>query len=588
MRVYRVSPILEYSPFYKLTYFSKLDLQVGNICEIDLNNRAVLAIVIESLSLNDAKVEIRNGQFKTKKIENKLDDKLNSFLSFEQFLEIQKFADFFLISVGEVVFSLFGDIGAVPLNKGEGTLMSKTGLGGVLHKELKIFPDILSKKTSKNVSIGIGDVGLSGKEVFSYLEILRKNNTLNNLQQITIKDFSLEKYWSYKSPHISQIHLLLLYLKIFNIEVRIFFETHFLGISENLFLESLKKSSFDFNLVESKSSGKKYLYKRVDKEQVLDTEILKKIKLKKTFLFVLTSGYASRIYCKDCGESYKCEQVSNKFGKCESAYKILNDDEGRYLYCKECNFKKHLKDDQYLICKKCGGWGMFPYGEGGQKLYQEILNQGYLKEEILFVDESEKKLSDKKIIEKVNDFHLGKNKEKIILGSKRVLKVLQQLKLEDKQKLQTVVLSLGPLVKGKYFDSDEKFMQLLSEIESVSSEIYIGKNEGDEFLLENFKNKDKYLQQEKTFREKYNLPPFNMVLSFKFKSKDKRNVDKYLSSLSFSELNKGEIYKNGDLVYFWVLSEKQISENKIALESLRNFGQIVIANFVYQNFISKR
>ena len=106
MRVYRVSPILQYSPFYRLTYFSKLDFTAGNICEIDFNKRKVLAVVVEVLEMNDAKVEIRSGNFKTKKIENKLYKSEEERFTKKQFKLIEEFADKFLVSVGEVVFAL--------------------------------------------------------------------------------------------------------------------------------------------------------------------------------------------------------------------------------------------------------------------------------------------------------------------------------------------------------------------------------------------------------------------------------------------------------------------------------------------------
>ncbi len=584
MRVYRVSPILQYSPFYKLTYFSKLDFQIGNICEIDFNKRKILAIVVESLSMDDAKVEIRSGNFKTKKIESKLESKIENFLNEKLFKLIGEFADKFLISVGEVFFAMFRDfteVGSVLFLKGQGHTWSGAEVGW---GPLVIFPDILSKKVKG---------GISGKQVFQTLENLRKQNKINDLKEIIIKDFNLEKYWGYQNPHISQMHLLFLYLEMFDLQskLKITLETNFAGVSERNFFENnkatpkgTKEHGFNLALFENENVAKKFIYKKSDQNKILDQEILEKIKEKNSFIFVLTSGYASRIYCKDCGENYKCENSDVKIGgKCEGSYSVLNEQSenesgfSRYLFCKICKFKKKLLDDQYLICKKCGGWGMFPYGEGGQKVFRELLEGGFTKEEIVFVDESEKKLSAKRIIEKVKGF-FEDNNFKIILGSKRVLKILQELQQE---KLQTIVLSLGPLVKGKYFDSDEKFVQLLSEVENVSSSIYIGKNEGDQFVLENFKNKEKFLESEKKIRKDFNLPPYNNVVSFCFKYRDKRSVDKFITA----KFPAGEIKKGNNIIYYWILGEKEIQEKKYFFESLRNFGEIAVSNFICEKFI---
>ena len=68
MKVYKISPILKYSPFFELTYVSKLDFEIGNILEIDFNKRKIFGIVIEVFNLKDAKVEIRKSDFFTKKI----------------------------------------------------------------------------------------------------------------------------------------------------------------------------------------------------------------------------------------------------------------------------------------------------------------------------------------------------------------------------------------------------------------------------------------------------------------------------------------------------------------------------------------
>ena len=577
MRVYRVSPILQYSPFYKLTYFSKLDFGVGNICEIDFNKRKIMAIVVESLSMDDAKVEIRSGNFKTKKIESKLESKIENFLNEKQFKLIEEFSNKFLISVGEVFFAMFSDVLNCDLSD------------SVINydcEKITIYPDTLSKKVKSNFALrGLGDVVVSGKSLFQVLENLRKQNKLNDLKEIIIKDFNLEKYWGYQNPHISQIHLLFLYLELFDLQsrIKITLETNFSGVSENKFFED-NRARLDLALLESKNLAKKYIYKKSDQNKILDEEILEEIKEKKSFVFVLSHGFASRIYCKDCGENYKCENLDIKIGKCEGSYSVLNEQSenesgfSRFLFCKICKFKKKLLDDQYLICKKCGGWGMFPYGEGGQKVYQELLESGFTKEEIVFVDESEKKLSDKKIIEKVKE--ILKDDIKNLLGSKRVLKILQELKQE---KLQTVVLSLGPLVKGKYFDSDEKFVQLLSEVENVSNEIYIGKNEGDEFVLDNFKNKEKFLEGEIKMRKDFNLPPYNNVVSFCFKYRDKKGVDSFLKNKEL--LRAGEIKKGNNNIYYWILSTEEIQRNNFFFESLRNLGQIVVSNFVYDKFM---
>lgn len=619
MRVYRVSPILKYSPFYRLTYFSRLDFSVGNICEIDFNKKKIQAVIVEVLEMNDAKVEIRSGNFKTKKIEVKLEEDIENFFTPKQFSEIQNFADKFLLSIGEVIYAIFGDRvqGVVDrVKKGKKSVGKYEEI-----KSIEVGPDRIGQKSGR----------VSGKQIFETLENLRKQNKLENLQEIIINDFDLEKYIQYQVPHISQIHLLTLYLKIFCTSPYpeggglgcgpvLKFKSVFFGISENIFLEKIEKSQGDGLRIKIEQGStllsspcQKFIYNKQNKkfddvenvsnqEKILDDEILKIIRKEsadestknlKTFIFVLSHGYQSSIYCRDCKGGYACE-------KCEHNFSILSEvEEGvtgeesskRYLYCKNCQNKKPLKDDQYLICKKCGSWGLFPYGEGAQKVYEE-LGGGPT---IAFIDESQKKLSDKKMRETVEDF-LNNNGKKILLGTKRVLKVLQNLMKnndENHHKIQTIVVSMGGMSTGKSFDSDEKFMKLLSELESVSVKMYVGKNKQDENVLEKFKDKEKFLKEEAEFRKEFNLPPFTNVLTL--------SCDKRLRSAAntFFKTNLiegtpllgrgvGERVKGSKIIYHFLLNDTEIQNNKYLLESLRQFGELVVSHVIYENYIQKR
>lgn len=547
MRVYRVSPILQYSPFYRLTYFSKLDFEVGNICEIDFNKRKILSVVVEVLEMNDAKVEIRSGNFKTKKIEKKLDKNEEERFTKKQFKLIQEFADRFLVSVGEVVFALDN-----------------------LHKQKKF------------------------KKFF--------NKEGRILDEIVVEDFDLEKYIQYQAPHISQIHLLVLYLKLFSsnsalsplsevegLGVRIVFKTAFLGTSEKYFLDNL---DIPYKLIEEKGKAKKYIYNRsnrkfndedvTNQEKVLDDEILKILNESqkegvKTFIFVLAHGYQSSIYCKDCKSSYNCD-------KCEHNYSILNEQEAdagpngdesmnfkRYLYCKNCENKKLLKDDQYLICKKCGGWGLFPFGEGGQKVYEELAAKFDSNKSIIFIDEANKKMTPRKITMMVQEF-LNSKEKVVLLGTIRVLK---ELKSQTDTKVQTVVTSLGPISGGKNFDADEKFIKILSKLETVSNKIFIGKKNIEDNVLEKYKSKEGFVEEELKLRNQFKLPPFTKVISLSFDKRQKSSVDKFLKK-NFNFLWRETALKKNKLVYRFTLFSEEIQNNKFLFESLRQFGEIIV------------
>jgi primosomal protein N' len=311
----------------------------------------------------------------------------------------------------------------------------------------------------------------------------------------------------------------------------------------------------------------------------------------------LSHGFADRIFCNDCKKSYDCEN-------CGHPYSILNEEDGRFLYCKSCKNKKILKEDQYVICKHCGSWRVFPFGIGGQKvldfLKRELplpgggINPPAWQGEFLLIDESEKKLSAKKIKESVKNFLNGDTN--ILIGSLRTLKVLKTiLKLprhtatpskEGELVDKTIVVSTGPLVRGKYFDSDEKLLKLISELESISKELYVNKHEGDEVSLENYKDKNKFIEEEIEFRKTTNLPPFYKVLTLIFSYKEKRIVDKFLSADLEKFKISGEIKKGNKFIYYWFISND--FELIKFVEILRQFGDVFLANSIIEQSIMKK
>ncbi len=415
MKIYKVSPIIKYSPFFSLTYVSRLEFQIGNIVPINFNNREVLAVVTEKYSLKEAKVEIRKSDFKTKKIEGRV--KEEKVFNKKEFEALEEHSKEFGIPVGEILHYIYGEDLKVPAKSKK-------------EEDLIYFPDDLSLKVKKT------EEGVKGSEVFT--RILQ-----NKVKTITIKDFNFDKYLNFQAPHISKLDLLFTFLENFQEEkVKVTLETDFLGVVETEFVKNFKSKLVTLEVQEKKSSAKKFFVKTKARnengeDEILAAEIVAKIKAGgKNFVFVLSHGYADRIFCNDCKHAYDCEN-------CGSGYSLLNDEDGKYLFCKNCKNKKILKEDQYVICKHCGSWRVFPFGIGGQKVFEFLKDPN-----AVLIDESEKKLSVKKITDQIKEFLSGD--KQTLIGSLRTLKVLQNLSTKvDK----AFVVSTGALVRGKNFDS---------------------------------------------------------------------------------------------------------------------------------------
>jgi DNA-directed RNA polymerase subunit RPC12/RpoP len=588
MKVYKVSPIVKYSPFFSLTYVSRLNFVCGEVVPINFNNKEVLAVVLEVLSLKDAKVEIRKGEFKTKKIEKEVDLWLENpagktFFK-KVFPALLSFSKDFFVPVGELIYFIYGE-------KCE-AFSSHSEL-----KELSIYPDNLSQKVRQNKAHSASGV-----------EILRKVIT-SQVDNLIIKDFNFDKYMNFQSPHISKLDLLfyLMQEKLLPGIKKVTFETDFLGVAEKNFLDSKITNTrlfgvVDCELSEKKQNAKKFLV-RVDRdkngeEEVISKEVIEIVRKRvgKYFFFVLSHGFADRIFCNDCKKTYDCE-------KCGTGFSLLSDEEGKSLFCKNCKNKKRLKEDQYVICKHCGSWKVFPLGVGGQKV-SDFLKSNLPSvtaksccDSMNLVDESEKKFSVKKITEQVNNFIDHENEKSILIGSVRTLKVLKSLLENREVKVDTTfVVSTGPLVKGDLFDSDEKFIKLLSELESVTKEMYLFKRQGDEIALENFKNKENFTEEEGKIRAKLGLPPFSKVLTLIFVGRNKKFVDKFISQNFEKFKPAGEIKKGIKFVYYWFIPLPGRGQTaggrgkgiEQYVDVLRSFGDVVVANSVIEQSILGR
>jgi SepF-like predicted cell division protein (DUF552 family) len=70
MNLITVIPIISIKKLGILSYFSSLDLNIGDMVEININNRKLEAVVLKIEDLKNAKQEIRSQDFSIKKITN--------------------------------------------------------------------------------------------------------------------------------------------------------------------------------------------------------------------------------------------------------------------------------------------------------------------------------------------------------------------------------------------------------------------------------------------------------------------------------------------------------------------------------------
>ena len=70
MKLVQVIPIITVKTLGKLSYFTSLDVNLGDLVGVNINKRKLLAIVVEISNLEDNKLEIRSQDFSLRKIDS--------------------------------------------------------------------------------------------------------------------------------------------------------------------------------------------------------------------------------------------------------------------------------------------------------------------------------------------------------------------------------------------------------------------------------------------------------------------------------------------------------------------------------------
>lgn len=581
MFIYTVSPILEYSPLFELNYFSKFSFEVGNVIEISIQNKKVKSIIIDKKDLKESKDKtlLRNASFQLKKIE---DENIYGNVDIENFQKIQNFANENLVSFGEVLYKFDGIVKSQNLS---GDILKDAKILKCSNKDafeeylkylkkdeksIYIFPDEISLKLFKNfLKKNFDAKKIKSFSIFKVFDFIKnfKNIDIQN-SNLFLHNFDFKKYSSYQKPYINNLDLLFLLFEVLNVDLNLFVQNSFFGVSEGVFLEERWPENWLRQFSGPKSKTKKTLVKDKitkkdqNKDYIFSDIFLEKISeniknKKKSFIFVLSHGYAVRIYCDECNFSVKCT-------KCKNEFSLIQNDENKILFCKSCKHEEILNPNKNLRCENCGSYKLYDFGIGIQKVYEFLENTFPNKN--LKVDESVKKISEIQIQKQINLF-----------SENNFLNIVGSLKLANSilDKVDSVfVLSLGPLVSGKNFYFDEEIIRHLSLFEGLAEEIFIQQNTENEEVWERYKKIDTFYVEEIKNRKLAKLPPFRKIVNFSLDYKNR----KILEGLSFKSEIKDLNFKKGR-VNFYIIIEKPESILE-EIKKTRNIFDIKISNHI--------
>ncbi len=610
MYAYKVSIVLEYSPFFELTYFSNIYFEIGSIVEVSFLRKKMLAIILSVEDLIKAKQELKKADFKTQKILTNSND-INK-IKENIFKQINTFAQNNFISVGEFLFYLFDkeilentksiidDLNNQNFIKTK-DIKNKITFNKIAHEEKKSFYKNLSleankKEDQKNKETLYIIVFADDISLLSFKEYLKNTNSNfsknvlslkpkeaikkiieNNSKEsgdknkkqieIFIDDFRFENFLNVAKPHISQIKALIFLFSIFNKDFNnITFLSKSFGALEGDFI---KENNFEIEEILKEVSAKKY-FVNIDrndknyfknKSELIQKEVLEKIVEKveagkKIFIFNLNHGFVQRIYCNDCNTPYSCHS-------CKTPYSLNINENQNFLSCKVCKEERVLNENQLLLCSSCGGFNFQVWGAGIEKVYDYLKNK--IEVPIYKFDEYNLKIKDKELFLKIQDIQNSETGS-VSIGSIRALKAANNV--FD----MTLVLSFGN-INEKIFNNFENLKNIIDSVEDKSNEMYVQR------IINQSDNKtEKFFDNYKVKENKENISNFEkkIVISISFLAKEKAkaiNLDKFFT-------RSGEYKKKNNFVFYYILDFKDIIMAENIVRSARGFADVAVAEFV--------
>jgi primosomal protein N' len=566
MYLYTVSLILEFAPVGDIVYFSKYLFEIGNVIEVDFGNRKVLGLILKKENLENQKGNLRNSSFALKKInESKIVFNIENY-----FLEkIEKFAKENSVFVGEVIYKIKNYLNFTNIEKNS----NKIEITVIDDQQIKIFENI----ESLDLIIFADDLSLSvfkqnydykkyKNKIYKLYDFIKSFSFQENpqLKKVVILDFNFNNYSTHQKPFLNNLKIFFLILEIINFQGKLFLQTNYLAVNEKYFLEQ-NFSKINYKKNENKIS-KKIVKDKINnqnlKSELISPIIFEKIignlkENKSSFLFILQHGFAKRLYCEDCNFAVSCQNCKKEIG-------LIVEENERVLFCNYCEFRKKIKEEKNLRCENCGGFRIFDFGAGIQKIanyLNENLEEKW-KNKVVFIDENYRKKSDKKIIEEVKNAIYNK---KILIGSIKNLKAIYD-KVDT-----TFIISFGILLNQKNFSFDEKVAEIFYQIESKSNEIYIQQNKEDEELWLSLKNKEEFVNEELKSRKIAKLPPFTKVVNIACGYRFIKQVKKLVENLEVSNF----IYENRKInFYFFSLLDNPI------INELKTIADVKVSNII--------
>lgn len=472
-----VIPIISIKKLGILSYFSSIDLHIGDMVEININNRKLEAIVLKIEDLKNVKQEVRSQDFSIKKITKIIHEKA---IDEEVLLAIESSA----YSVGTNVATILDNLvqekvltQALLFNKKKQKTSSSAFIAPTIHALKKYY----ESSTLENKVIFHSE--LSAKKQIENIKKIKETESVNifctpsllplikeNLSEVTLFDSTSRYYKSFLE----------------GLDLKVFLEKLFTSLEIKLnLIDDMSDSDVRVELVEM--NDREYKQKSIYVSNILGQKLkdtLKENPKSKVFLYTQRKGAYTSIVCEDCGDLYHTGEI-----KRENII-VSGTDTDDELKCKIC-------DSYRLKTLGVGTTGVYEY------LIENIAKLNIAKENIYIIDSNVTKTKTA-VVKVYKEFSETGG---ILIGTELSIQTLEDIDLIG-------IISLDTLLSIPDYNLDHEIYKLVFNMQKSLRD----DTENKKVVLQT-RRKQKifeadFLQRDIENKKKLFLPPYFTLVSF--------------------------------------------------------------------------
>ncbi len=490
MRVLTVAPLVKGIPYEELSYFSKDDVNVGDLVEITIKRRLCRALVLDARNAEEERQSLRHASFTTKKISKVI---TKEFLPPKIWKSISYASSCLLRPIGSVLYDMlseksFDDLTSISVpteTKGFELLLLeqnyetriaryKTTIRESFSKKKSIvmfFPTITDLEYARDeLARGIDDYVLSlhgsltDKQYKEALTQIKENKhpvlilstpslipwIRDDLGMVIIEREHSHYYYTHGDngynlkfviESITQGSSIPCILGSHMLSLRAHMLYKQKNAHEIIPLHYRNDSSVAIiPMHDDNKSANPYLSKTA-------VSILHDLKTNKRghyFLYAHRKGMYPTTICSDCGTLFTCPDCNRPY--------ILHKIGGVRTYiCHGCEHVVHLNEDTTLACRHCGGWRMTLLGISTGGIEEELER---LKIPLFIIDgeHTNTRTKVKKVYKEWMESPYG-----ILIGTEMAQNSIQKCD-------GIIILSLDSLFSLPEYRTDEKILTLVTEM----------------------------------------------------------------------------------------------------------------------------